>query len=934
MNDKLGASIVYSKKGWVVHPLASPQDKGKSPGKRPLLKDWQKLKETPKDIDSHIKNGRNIGLVCGNVSDVTVIDFDHEIFINELLEGIEIDTLMCRRTQGRGHIYFKYNPKLPSQSHHDLGIEILSDGRNVVLPPSIHASGESYKWNDPDKQIIEMPAKLVENLMKLFEREKKLTSLINKCRPCFRKYWKDETKICHGATAREFVGAFCSELYNKGADLDMIKMFAKIIYQKDYNESKTETEFNGWTQKGYKPWTCEKLRERCAGFTDCDTCKVKKSGRTNGNGNGATYSQSQASALIAYVNSENVELFHDDRGDSYARVRIEGKSTIMSITGRQFRRWITGQFFDDTGNAPGGDAITSALNVIEAKAWRKGKEYKLHNRIASHDGAFWYDIGDGTAARIDERGWEIKNRPILFKSYSHQKPHSSSEIMSFQDKGGNVKHILDYVNLRDETDRLLFVVYLISCFVPDIPHPIPEAHGDKGSAKSTAFKLLKRIIDPSITELLNLPRDHQSLIQILDHHYFVPFDNLSTLSDSQSDALCRACTGEGFSKRALYTNDDDVIFDYQRCVALNGVNIVATRPDLLDRSILFRFERVLKAQRKPDDVIWKSFEEVKGKILAGIFTILSRAMAIKPTMYLDEMPRMAAFMLWGCAISEAMGDGWKAFYDAYNANIQSQNKEALEASPIGELILKFMEDKPSWEGRAANLLSELEEMAGLLRVNTKDKEFPKAPNSLTRRINEIKTNLSEEGIQFEVRRNEKVRTLFLLKVSENAVSTVIPSASASGGGTKHDGIEKTNRPDTVRDDKSDDTCRSADGIPSVLLTGKNQDAAVLADGTDANDGISRHTLEGVQNQEFCDICKQPLNGNKETEQGLQGQGLIHKECKYLPIKIRFLIGFPDFCKYPDGNHRSYKAGDEDYIQATQACALILKRAAIRIEGSV
>lgn len=587
------AAEKYTQRGRVVHPLSSPKDPGNSPGKKPLIKGWQKLTKTPENIEDYIKKGCNIGGVCGKVSNITVVDFDHELFREDLLKDFELDTLMASRTPGRGHIYFEYNEKIPSQKHHLLGIEILSDGSNVVLPPSLHASGDVYKWNDPEKKIIKMPAKFVENMKALFAREKQLNSLINKCRPCFKRYWKDDTKIRHGSTARLFLGAFCSELFNKGADLDMIKMFAKIIYREDYNENKTETEFKGWTEKKYKPWTCEKIKEQCPGFAACETCKDKK--RSGTNNNGATYSQ--ASALIGYIASDDCELFHDDRQDPYARIKLNGKSQITPVQARQFRRWITRLFYDDTGTAPGGDAISSALNVIEAKACHKGKEYKLHNRIAGYNGSFWYDMGGGVAVKIDEKGWEIvKNPPILFKWHTHQKAQPLSDIVPYQDcfkcnkgvcKTQQVKKILDFVNLSDEKEQLLFIVYLISCFIPNIPHPIPVLYGDKGSAKSTVFKVLKEIIDPSVLRILTFPKDNQELVQKLDHHHFAPFDNVTTLSDWQSDALCRACSGEGFSKRAHYTNDEDVLFDYQRCIGLNGVNIVASKADLLDRCILF-----------------------------------------------------------------------------------------------------------------------------------------------------------------------------------------------------------------------------------------------------------------------------------------------------------------------------------------------------------
>ena len=99
-------------------------------------------------------------------------------------------------------------------------------------------------------------------------------------------------------------------------------------------------------------------------------------------------------------------------------------------------------------------------------------------------------------------------------------------------------------------------------------------------------RMLRRLVDPSSMETLSLPRDQKELVQTLAHHYVAMFDNVDTLQPWQSDMLCRACTGEGFSKRQLFAVDDDIIYSFRRCVGLNGINIAATRADLLDRSIL------------------------------------------------------------------------------------------------------------------------------------------------------------------------------------------------------------------------------------------------------------------------------------------------------------------------------------------------------------
>ena len=85
---------------------------------------------------------------------------------------------------------------------------------------------------------------------------------------------------------------------------------------------------------------------------------------------------------------------------------------------------------------------------------------------------------------------------------------------------------------------------------------------------------------------------------MLSHHWVAYFDNLSEVPAWLSDILCCAVTGAGFSKRELYSDDDDVTYAFRRCLGLNGINVVATRSDLLDRSILLRLGRIPRERRR------------------------------------------------------------------------------------------------------------------------------------------------------------------------------------------------------------------------------------------------------------------------------------------------------------------------------------------------
>jgi len=221
--------------------------------------------------------------------------------------------------------------------------------------------------------------------------------------------------------------------------------------------------------------------------------KQKASG-SKGNGD------SQASALIHYVESSDVELFHDDVLKLYARIKINGVNKILSLKSQTFGSWLSGRYYRETGTAPGSDAINSALSVIKAIAEHDGKQYNLSVRCCWHDGAIWYDLADWTAVKITAQGWGImKDVPILFMTLSHMKSSSPTQNAPIAE----VKKILEFIPIKDEGEKLLFLVALVSYFIPDIAHVCLVFYGEKGAAKSTVNALIKRLVDPSALSLLS-----------------------------------------------------------------------------------------------------------------------------------------------------------------------------------------------------------------------------------------------------------------------------------------------------------------------------------------------------------------------------------------------------------------------------------------------
>lgn len=446
--------------------------------------------------------------------------------------------------------------------------------------------------------------------------------------------------------------------------------------------------------------------------------------------------------------SKEAKFFLNDLEEACAAIEVNGHTEIWKIKSKIFKLWLTKQYFEETKSAPSVDAMNQALNVLEMSATFNGEKHKLQLRVAEHNDKFYYDLSDKDwrAVEVSSSGARIvENPPILF---SRNKNMKEQVIPTFD---GDIRLLLNHVRLKHEDDQILYLVYVISCLIPNIPHTVIVYSGEKGASKSTSMKMTRQIIDPAVRDLLTMPNSIQDLAISLSNNYMPCFDNLDSLSAAKSDLLCIASTGGGFSKRTLFTDDDETLLELHRCPALNGINVVVTRADLMDRSIVLELERIPEEERKEERVVREAFEKDKAAIIGGALSILSKAMAIYPDVQLNKLSRMADFTRWGYAISEAMGYGGERFLTAYRNNQNSSNEEAIYSHPVASTVVSFMRNRIKWKGSVANLLRQLEFEAGIEKIDMNVKSWPKAAHILSRRLKEVKSNLGEKGITFNIR---------------------------------------------------------------------------------------------------------------------------------------------------------------------------------------
>ena len=430
------------------------------------------------------------------------------------------------------------------------------------------------------------------------------------------------------------------------------------------------------------------------------------------NGKANLRSPSQVQVLLNLAS--DITLFHSTDMRPYAKVFVPKQEEttvaehheVLGVNSKWFKSWLLMAYFRETGSAPPGEALTTAIRTLEAKACHQGREQQVHVRVGNLGDCDYLDLCDPAwrVVKISASGWTVLDEsPIAFRR--------TSGMLSLPTPvpGESLSRLRRFVNTASDDDFKLLVVWLLASLRPTGPYPVLMIQGEQGSAKSTASRVLRLLIDPHSTPLRSEPRSQRDLMITANATWLIALDNLSGVWPWLSDALCRLATGGGFATRALYSDEDETHFNAMRPILLNGIDDVADRPDLLDRAILLRLPTIPERQRQEESKFWSKFEAERPQILGALLDAFAEALKVLPDVHLDRLPRMADFARFGEAVGRSQGWGDGAFLKAYRKNIEGVTESAAEASPVATAILKLMTERneDEWQGTPGELLAAL-----------------------------------------------------------------------------------------------------------------------------------------------------------------------------------------------------------------------------------
>jgi hypothetical protein len=457
---------------------------------------------------------------------------------------------------------------------------------------------------------------------------------------------------------------------------------------------------------------------------------------------------SQADVLLRLA--EGPDYFHAPDGQACATVPLseDGRQKeTMPVRSESFRDWLRRRYYRATGRAPSGGILHDVLGALTARARFDGPLREVPVRVGGMVGTIYLDLCDDArrAVAIDRDGWRLVSpAPVRFR-------RSRGEVALAEPvRGGALDELRPFVNVSGEDDWRLAVAWLAQALNPSGPYPLLCLHGEQGSAKSTTARALKHLLDPTRPSLRAEPKDERDLIIGAGNGWVYAMDNLSHLQPWMSDALCRLATGGGFATRQLYSDDEEAVFDVQRPVLLNGIEDLASRPDLLDRAIVLSLPPIEDNARMTERTFWARFEGVRPRVLGALLDAVSGALRLLGDVEaeLREVPRMADFAVWAEAVGRALGWPACALLEAYRGNREAAATGALDASILTDPLRAFLAEQGlPWEGTFQALLEGLAGKAGTDKV--KERNWPRTPRGLSGMLRRLAPALRKSGVAIQ-----------------------------------------------------------------------------------------------------------------------------------------------------------------------------------------
>lgn len=334
-----------------------------------------------------------------------------------------------------------------------------------------------------------------------------------------------------------------------------------------------------------------------------------------------------------------------DTDDKPFAVRKGGR-VVRPIKGgkRSLRKELGGLYYRITGKTASQNALAEAMDVLEYEA-TETEPVKLSLRVARpNDYEIYVDLGDQAeqVVHITPAGWEILDGdaevPVLFRR------SALTLALPTPEDGGNLDQLWNFINAPRDHDRQVIRGWLVGAvMLVGLPCPVLALLGEQGTAKSSALRRAFQLFDPTKAEVRMPPKDASKLLHSLHGSRTSGFDNLSSIPKWMSDIFCQAVTGGSDVDRALYTDDEQRIIEFQGVVGFTGIDVGALAGDFAERCVWAELGLIPSTERRSERELNTEWNEAYPSMVGGLFDLVAQTLRMLPNVNLTEKPRMADF---------------------------------------------------------------------------------------------------------------------------------------------------------------------------------------------------------------------------------------------------------------------------------------------------
>ena len=405
---------------------------------------------------------------------------------------------------------------------------------------------------------------------------------------------------------------------------------------------------------------------------------------------------------------ERIEYFKTDEGFAYGKYVLEnGQAVTARLESKQFKHFVR-RVARELGISPSPTYINTAVEEVQAQADISAQK-AVYLRSAWVDDAIHYftgtmeapaytviDVPSGTVSAIGSSPIEyLPNPDYRQMNLALGQNKSSDEIIEILKK---------YLNVEDEQNLYLIIVWLCSALVPESSWQYPQLNfvAGKGSGKTTGMEFCRKIVDLQKESLIIFPsgigveKATENLFVQAHSNWTLPYDNVTSFGINLAMVLSVFTTGANVLMRKKYSDLDVISMSAKRPIILNYISQPHSRSDLMDRSIVIQF-KALTGIREDDQTMRANMEIDLPIIRAFIFETLAKALHLMKTEPVEinraDRWRITQFYKLGRHIEKVLN--WKEG-TFHNAIWEATNNQALVLLQNDEIAIGIKDLTSDW----------------------------------------------------------------------------------------------------------------------------------------------------------------------------------------------------------------------------------------------